>query len=76
MLCFPVSQGGASLPPKAMHAQIKGDLGQEGPPFLAGEGMAPSLPSSIFPQERGLGEAGNSTVSHAGQAADPGGSWD
>lgn len=28
---------------------------------------------SISPQERGLGEAGNSTVSHAGQAADPGG---
>lgn len=28
---------------------------------------------SVSPQERGLGEAGNSTVSHAGQAADPGG---
>lgn len=31
---------------------------------------------SMSPWERGLGEAGNSTVSHAGQAADPGGSWD
>lgn len=44
MLCFPVSQGGASLPPKAIHGQIKkGVLGQERPPFLAGEAMAPSL---------------------------------
>lgn len=51
-----------------MHTQIKEGSEAGGAPFFGWRRHG-----SISPQERGLGEAGNSTMSHAGQAADPGG---
>lgn len=70
MLCFPVSQGGASLPPKAMHDQIKREFwGRRGPFFWLEK-------PQLHLARGGLGEAGNYMVSHARQTADPGGSWD
>lgn len=70
MLCFPVSQGGASLFPTAMYDQIKREFwSRRGPCFWLEK-------PEIHLSRGGLGEAGNYMVSHARQAAYPGGSWD